>query len=72
MTPRTETQEFTVVGPRRRFRGLALTREADEIAGIRARQAGATEWTYELARSMHTGGPDEEIEHHYVLYLAFD
>lgn len=71
MTQRTEIVNFSVTGPRHQYRGLALDREADEIAGIEARRAGASSWTRTPAGSMHTGGPDEEIEHRFQLHLTF-
>lgn len=71
MTARTADQEFSVTGPRNRLRGETLSREADEIAGIRARQAKADEWTHTYVGGTHTGGADNEIEHRYVLHLTF-
>ncbi len=71
MAPRTETVEFEVTGPRSRFRGSRLNDEAAEIAGIRARQMGASSWQHHHLGGMHTGGPDEEITHRFTLELTF-
>lgn len=71
MTQREETIEFEVVGPRSRYRGDRLDKEAAEIAGIRARQTGASSWKHRHLGGMATGGPNEEIAHRFELVLTY-